>query len=103
MRSSLEVIPGVQWRPKDIGDIRALGYLSSRGPYRHGTSLREVCGSGSKAGEAEPSKPFDIRHRVTGFCVCSLFELVMYILCHCWKYIIVCLILQEEMALSLRR
>lgn len=64
--------PGLYWRPQDAGDDRAVGYLPRSGAYSEWNQFkREKCVAVSKAGRAEPSKTFDIRHRTTGFGVLS--------------------------------
>ena len=48
------------WRPQDVGDVRAVGYLPRKAAYSEWNPFkRKKCVAVSKAGRAEPSKPFD--------------------------------------------
>lgn len=93
--------PGLCWRAKML--VVPESWMFARESCMQGVEhpQREECVTAGKAGRAEPSKPFDIRHKVTGFGVCpdrfrfSLgpyflplhlclpFGMVMHILRHC--------------------
>lgn len=49
----LWVKPGLHWRPQDIGDARAMGYMSRRAAYRVWKQLkREKYATVVKAGKS---------------------------------------------------
>lgn len=97
---AVKIKPGLCRRPKML--VVPEGCLPGKAAGSGTAPEREVwCVAAGKAGRAEPSKPFDIRHKVTGFGVCpdrfrsSLgpyflplllhlpFGMVMHVLCHC--------------------
>lgn len=98
---AVKMKPGLCRRPKRL--VVPESRMSARESCMQGVEQpqREECVAAGKAGRAEPSKPFDIRHKVTGFGVCpdrlrsSLgpyffplllrlpFGMVMHVLCHC--------------------
>lgn len=61
--------PGVCWRPKML--VVPESWMFARESMQGVEQpQREECVIAGKAGRAEPSKPFDIRHKVTGSGVC---------------------------------
>lgn len=67
---AVKMKPGLCWRPKML--VVAESWMFARESCMQGVEhpQREECVAAGKAGRAEPSKPFDIRHKVTGFGVC---------------------------------
>lgn len=71
LHQAVQVWPGLQWRPQDFGDVRAERYIHRRAAYIDWNQpKREIYVVVSKAGRAEPSKPFDNRRGPEGFGVC---------------------------------
>ena len=79
----MKVKPGLPWRPQDIGNARAMGYLPRRATNREwNQSKKKKCVAVNKAERSWRSEEhFDIRHGDAEFGVCpadfsSCFSLV---------------------------
>lgn len=61
---ALKVKPGLCWRPQDVGDARAMGYLPSRAAdWGWNPPKRENCVAVNKAGaDWSSEEPFDVGH-----------------------------------------
>lgn len=62
---SVEVKPGLHWRPLNVGDSRAVAICRQQLQTRSGTA-RDKCAAAGKAGRTELCEPVDVRHGGTG-------------------------------------
>ena len=96
MSEALKVKSGLPWRPQDVRDARAVGYLLRRAATREWNQLkREKCAAITPAERSWSSEEcFDIRQKYRiyseGFCYCfGQYYLTMSpflpfgIICHC--------------------
>ena len=63
---AVKLKPGLPWRPQNVGDARAIGYLSRRAANREWNQpKRKKCVSVNKAERSWRSEEyFDIRHSI---------------------------------------
>ena len=63
--------PGSSWRPEDVRDVRAMGYLSRKTVKGVEPAQEKKCAAVDKAGRSWRSEErFDIRHGQAEFVVC---------------------------------
>ena len=68
---AVKVKPGLPWRPQNVGDARAMGYLPRKAPNKAWNQpRRKECSAISKAERSLRYEHFDIRHRDAKFGIC---------------------------------